>query len=285
MLTREAYISQSYIIVLSIIDIVGTVALGGSAIALFALTALVRPVWLPTFIPYNEFAVIDDQLAVQYRLAVGPHVYPGHALAVICLIGAIQHLISLLTARHQWDGIRKGFNWMVWPEFAITSALSVMVLCWVLGTLTFFEFLTYGVSTLIACVICFFIEADGYFNGPRTSGSIQMVVNVWGPTVIAMILALVPWIPFVVQFAFSVNRSISNVPWWVIVSSFGTFALFAGVAATFFLQRLVLSDSSWPCAKKPALFRIAYAGLGILSKLVIAWVIAGGILQQNVLQQ
>jgi hypothetical protein len=284
MLNRDPYIRQGYIAALTILDIVGTGVLGASAIALFVLTAFLRPVWLPTFVPYNEFAVIDDQLAVQYRLAVGPHVYVGHALAVICLIGAIQHLISLLTGMHQWDGVRKGFNWMVWPEFAVTTALSIMVLGWILGTNTFFEFITYGVCILIACIICFMVEADGYFNGPRTVGTIQMIVNVWGPTVTAMVLSLAPWVPFFVQFAFSVHRSLSDVPWWVIASTFGTCVFFQLIGITFILQRIVLSDSKWPCAKEPAVFRIAYGILGIVWKLALSWIIAGGILHQNVLQ-
>ncbi len=270
--------------VLAVVDICGLVVLTGSAIALWVLTALVRPVHLPTYLPYHEFAVVDDLTAVQYRLALGPSVYPGHALGVICFIGAIQHLLSLLFGKHQWDGITRGFNWMIWPEFALTMALSIMVLSWILGTLSFFEFMTYSVCPLLACIIAFLVEADSYFSGARKVNTVQMVVNVWGPSVVAMVLTLMPWIPFFVQFAFDVDRSISTVPWWVIVSTFITFALFQIIGIMFILQRIVLSDDKWPCGKRPGIFRVGYAIFGIVFKVVIAWVIAGGILQRDVFQ-
>lgn len=185
-----------------------------SGAALIAITATVANYSIKTYFPYQKYIELpDDKIAILPGSVDGPSIYPGYALAVMCFITAAQHIVSIFTIHRQWPALRKGFNWVIWPEYAISAALMTWVWALVLGVPGLIQGIVYASSQTVTNLIGLHIEWDIYKNGHPKPMTLECFRRVWLPYAIASLATLVVWGDFWFHIGFSAGHSSTGPPW------------------------------------------------------------------------
>lgn len=253
-----------------------------SGIVMLALSLTIAEVRLSTYMPFQSFAEVGDGVAVEWKLLEGPHVWPGVALGVMELITAFQHLLSIALLSFQWKGIMRGFNWLIWPEYAITSGIMLMVIGWLLGVLTYGNSIMLAVFMFLTNMIGFVIEWNIYADGHPKPMTVRCLRVVWFPFALGTIATLAPWVNLWIYFGLSYSKAEENPPFWVTAGFISTFITFISFAVNFILQRISQGFNTGCNKKYPWVFRYAYIILSLVSKLSLAWFFMGGVLSRSV---
>lgn len=240
----------------------------GAGIAAYILTATIANLRLQTQFPYQNFTELPNgDLLVVQDTTNGPPVFPGYLLASMCMITAIQHFISFFTIKQQWPALLRGFNWIIWPEYAITSAMMTLAITWLLGNLDFSASIALSLCLTVTNLIGFQIEWDIYKNGTPAAWGWEAVRRVWFPFAISSLSTLAVWGSLWTYFIVSNSLSVSVAPWWVWFAFLGTFFQFNNFAVNFAIHRVMQGRDAKFFRKYPWLFALNYRILSITSKL------------------
>lgn len=253
-----------------------------SGIAMLALSLTIADVKLQTYFPFQSFTEVGDAVAVEWKLREGPGVWPGVALGIMELITAFQHFASIALINIQWKGIMRGFNWLIWPEYALTSAIMLVVIGWLLGVLTYGNSLLLGGFMFLTNMIGFAIEWNIYSDGHPKPLTVKCLRVVWFPFLLGSVATLLPWVNLWVYFGLSYAEAEENPPWWVTAGFLSTFVTFISFAVNFVLQRISQGFNTGCNKKYPWIFRYVYIILSLVSKLSLAWFFMGGVLSRTV---
>lgn len=250
----------------------------GTGAAAIALTATVANYKIPTIWTFQQFTALpDNKLSVAPGAVPGPSIYPGYALAVMCFITALQHIISFATIKKQWPALHLGFNWVIWPEYAVSAALMTWVWALLLGVPGFIQGIVYASSQTVTNLTGMYIEWDIYKNGPvHNLWSLEGFRRYWLPNGIATLATLMVWMDFWFHIGFSAGNSPSPTPWWIWTSFVGNFFSFMSFAFIFMGQRFAESRGGPWYAKWYWIFALSYRLNSVFVKLFMTWFLFGG---------